>query len=363
MKKILLSLLAVTALASCSKMDVVYDESTEIGFKAVAGNITKAPVDGTVFPEGLNLYIYAQTTDKTDGSANYINDGEFAHKKTTDSKKLWGGTPSPYYWPNVHKLNFAGYSKSGNVAEAISGTKATVGYSFADASGLTITNYIAGSATAEGANDLMWFGNTAKTEDGENGYGKDTPYVPVNMYHTCSWITFLIKGDAGTSGTTITGMKITGIDNQADVICYNVKPAEGDIIQWSNNETTDNTGKKTDECSINITSNLTLGTTARNVETGLLSSNTGGNIVVIPQLPGSISITYQGTNANVAPETVTASLSLDLDADGKQTEPSTAWLPGKHYIYTITIKANEILVAPTPEDWTDYTPNPNVTVE
>ena len=348
MKKIFLSVLAVAALASCTKMDTAYEAPQEIGFTAVAGNITKAPVDGETYPEDLNMFIFAQTAEITDGSSNYINNGEFKYKKVNGSIKLWGGYPNPYYWPNVHKLNFAGYSKSGNVATDATG--ATVSYSFADDSGLSITGY-----TPSGSdNDLMWFGNTKKTTNGASGYGKETPYVPVEMYHTCSWITFRIKGEAGTINSTIQYMKITGIDNYANVLCYNV-PQSGKSIVWSKNE-----DGKTSENIISLTSNLTLSETAINVETGK-STDVGGNIVLIPQLPGNISITYQGTNASVAPETVSASLSLDFDESGKQLAATTAWEPGKHYIYTITIKANEILVSPTPVDWGDV--NSGVTVE
>ena len=181
MKKIFLSVLAVAALASCTKMDTAYEAPQEIGFTAVAGNITKAPVDGTIYPDDLNMFIFAQTTDITTGASNYIDNGLFAYKKSDGSIKLWGGSPNPYYWPNVHKLNFAGYSYSGNVKDG-----ASVSYSFAEASGLSITGY-----TPSGTNnDLMWFGNTKYTTDGASGYGKETPYVPVEMYHTCSWITF-----------------------------------------------------------------------------------------------------------------------------------------------------------------------------
>ena len=45
---------AIVALASCSKTQVVYNDAPEeIGFKAVSGVMTKAPITNTTFPEGV----------------------------------------------------------------------------------------------------------------------------------------------------------------------------------------------------------------------------------------------------------------------------------------------------------------------
>ena len=75
--------------------------------------------------------------------------------------------------------------------------------------------------------------------------------------------------------------------------------------------------------------------------------------------------TYESSTGALITETVTGlDLGLDTrveDANTGDTVNKTPWEAGKHYIYTITIKANEILIAPTPVDWTDG--NFNVTVE
>ena len=65
MKKIFFSIMAVAALAACTKSEVAYEAPAEIGFKAVAGNITKTAVDGDVYPTTLNMYVFAETTDNT----------------------------------------------------------------------------------------------------------------------------------------------------------------------------------------------------------------------------------------------------------------------------------------------------------
>ena len=365
MKKIFISLLAVAALAACTKSEVAYEAPAEIGFKAVAGNMTKAVVDGETYPTDLNMFIYAWTTTDNNGNpnteieANYIKNAEFAHKgvfetytgetdETGVNPNVWGGADQAYYWPNVKELYFAGYSASGNAsAKAAYNCQTDV---------LTISDYTPGM---NGANDLMWFPKTTQS------YGKGTDYVPVSMYHTCAWITFLVKGDGVTSNTTnpytITSLKMTEVDQTATVACSNATDPK---INWTGN--TDKTG---DAANYNVTiknNSIALTETAKDVETDAAyaeaEGTTSSNIVVIPQIPGKLTLTYTYKSSTDAPITETVeNLDLALAKDASNADGPAQWEAGKHYIYTITIKANEILIAPTPVDWTDS--NWNITVE
>ena len=362
MKKIFISLFAVAALAACTKSEVAYEAPAEIGFNVVAGNMTKAVVDGETYPTGLDMYIYAWTTTDNNGNpntateANYIKNAEFEYKgvfgtytgetdETGVNPNVWGGADQAYYWPNVKELYFAGYSASGNAsAKAEYNCQTDV---------LTISDYTPGM---NGANDLMWFPKTTQS------YGKGTDYVPVNMYHTCAWITFLVKGDEVTSNTTnpytVTSLKMTGVDQTATVACSNTTTPK---IQWSGIDQT-----TAPEYPVTLAGNIALTQDAKDVETdaayAAVEGTTSSNIVVIPQTPGKLTLTYtykSSTNAIIA-ETV-ENLDLALAKDASNNEGPAQWEAGKHYIYTITIKANEILIAPTPVDWTDE--NWNVTVE
>lgn len=376
MKKIIYILTAAT-LISCTKNEVAYEPTNEIGFTAVAGNITKAVVDGTTYPTGLNMYVFAWTTDyaptETDNSPNYINKGEFAFREAREGTNVWGGGTSttaknPYYWPNTKNLHFAGYSKSGNV-----NTNNNISFNCLTEE-LTITGYSPLYGTGAGENDLMYFGSTKKTQ--ANGYGKGTEYVPVNMYHTCSWITFRIVGDTATAGKyTLTDIYMTDIDQTADVKCSAyIKTNEDQTksivpqIVWSSNEKEDTALEANTYENININKSesgtLILPSSPVNVETGEADPTTGnltGNIVVIPQVPGklNLSYTYKSSAGVDIPETVTG---IDLKVTETADSADNLWLPGKHYIYTITIKANEILIAPTPKPWGDPN-NGNITVE
>ena len=362
MKKIFFSIVALAALAACTKSEVAYEQPAEIGFKAVAGNMTKAAVDGTTFPTELNMYIYANTTGNTAAAADYFAKAEFTYldgydsinTESSDTKAVWGGGSSsssrnPYYWPNVNKLHFAGFSKSGNVASA------TVAYDCA-ANTLSITGY---TPTGDD-NDLMWFPSTEYAR--ATGFGKNTTYVPVDMYHACSWITFLVMGDTVTGANnttyTLTSLNIANIDNTANVVCTGSNNITSASTVWDANED----GKTADHAvTFGGGYNGKLTQTATNVETNN-ATTTSGNVVVIPQKPGSLELTY--TYTSNASQTITEVFSIENDnaPSLKLNENNTLnWEPGTHYIYTITIKANEILVAPTPVDWADE--NYSITVE
>ena len=331
MKKIFFSIVAIAAIAACTKSEVAYEQPAEIGFKAVAGNITKTAVDGDVYPTTLNMFVFAQTTDNTATTANYIANGEFVHRTDkVDGTDVWGGV-IPYYWPNTKNLHFAGYSKSGNV------TDATVAYN-AKTDVLTIGGYTPGTGTD---NDLMFFPSTKTTNSA--GYDKNTDFVEVDMLHTCSWISFYVKGDdvTGATGSTykVTDLTITGIDATADLTCT------GADVSWDDNDDADATA------AVLASGAVALSTTAAMAET------TPNSTVLIPQVPGSLNVTYTYTSpaGQTVSETVTGlSLKLTKDTEDAATATGpTSWEAGKHYIYTITIKANEILIAPTPVDWDD----------
>ena len=360
MKKIFFSIVALAALAACTKSEVAYEPTDEIGFSVVAGNITKSVVDGNVYPTSLDMYVFAETTDNSADKANYILNGQFTHRTTkVEGKDVWGGA-TPYYWPNVKTLHFAGYSDAGN---------ATGSYN-CQTGVLSIENYTpkkGTEATTEGANDLMWFPSTELTRAA--GYGKTDKYVPVYMYHTCAWITFIVKGDAVTSGKyTVTNLTMTGIDQTANVTC-SATCTDGDYtkivptIVWNNN--TDKTAGADTEYVVPVSDNIILDATGKDVETNAEYNRKGKNVVVIPQVPGKLNLTYSYASSTGATITETVE-GLDLALATNNATPPTAgpaaWLPGKHYIYTITIKANEILIAPSvPVDWADE--NWNVTVE
>ena len=109
------------------------------------------------------------------------------------------------------------------------------------------------------------------------------------------------------------------------------------------------------------------GTTAiPTVATGAQTyENVADNMIVIPQVPTTIDVTYSfvpQTGIDPITETKTGlSLSIGKETiDGEECEK--LWESGKHYIYTITITATEILIDPKVDVWTPHTVTPGTTI-
>lgn len=324
MKKIFFSLFAVAAIAACTKSEIAYEQPDAIGFQVVTGKMTKAAVADNAYPEALNMYVFAMT--ETDGgvanaTADYLKNAEFAEVL----ENLWGGwlgdEAYPYYWPNVKKLFFAGVSKSGNVNNG-----AVPAYNNGT---ITIEGYQPGvGKDALGDNDLMWFPTT------DDSYGKGIVSVPVVMKHACSWITVKMAGDQWTAGRyTITDIHIEGLTTKGKVDLNTA-------ADWT---------LSTDAADQNKTFSVYSNATGKALSTTATAEgfeNIVNNTIVLPeQVPGTLSITYnfESQAGEKIEETVTGSLKFNGEA---------AWVAGTHYIYTITITASQILIAPEVQTWT-----------
>lgn len=330
MKKIIFSIVAVAALAACTKSEVVYDTPEEIGFVPVTELNTKAAVADTDYPDALNMYIFANAGLGSTYNEVYFKNAEFEHK-TSDATNVFSGK-TPYYWPNVKKLIFSGYSKSGNVASL------TPTY---DGSAITITGYKPEAGTADaGSNDLMWFPTTYPVGRGDKAVGQELVdgNVDVTMKHACAWVTIILKGDGVTADATtpwkIEGLKVLNLSQTADV-------ALGTAATWSKLST----GK---ELVL-----LDLNTAAKKSEGKALTTAgedyTNNNLVVIPQSVKGLEVSYNFVSQAATNIVIDETLPISLTP----TDAPTSWEAGKHYTYTITLTAQQILVEPTVSEWVD----------
>lgn len=340
MKKIILSIVAVAALAACTKSEVAYDTPEEIGFVPVAKLNTKAAVAGTDYPDALHMYIFANAGLDSTYDEVYFKNAEFEHK-TSDATNVFSGV-TPYYWPNVKKLIFSGYSKSGNVASL------TPTY---DGSAITITGYMPGAGTADaGSNDLMWFPTTAPVGRGDKADGQELVdgNVDVTMKHACAWVTIILKGDAVTAGTTpwnVEGLKVLNLSQTADV-------ALGTAATWSNLST----GAELELLNLNTAAKKYEGkalTTAGEDYTDkkLNSDSKVYNLVVIPQDVKGLEVSYNFVSQKGATEATNIVIDETLPISLTPTGAPDTWDAGEHYTYTITLTAQQILVEPTVENW------------
>lgn len=353
MKKIFFSVLAIAAIAACSKSEVQYEQPSEIGFVPVTKMNTKVAVADNKYPEGLELYIFANAGDP---SANvsaytpYFRNGQFKHK----AGGVFSGQPTPYYWPNVKKLIFSGYSNSGNVSttnpryEYFTGDNSTTPPKPAEWQ-IKLDAYAPGVGTAsEGSNDLMWFPTTrpyAKSDD--RGKGEEFPSrvgtdvdedINVLMKHACAWVTIKMKGDNVTGGTNpwkITNLSILDLAESGNV-------ALGAEAIWT-------LGADTPVYPF-YTTGVELSTDEKDFTRMDIN-----DLIVIPQANKTLRVSYSfvsqaAVGTEGAPGYVPA-IVIDEIIDILLPATDNEWVAGKHYTYTITLTAEEILVEPTVNEW------------
>ena len=346
MKKLVFAVLAIGAMAACTKSNVQLEQPGEITLQPVAQKATKAAVDGTYYPtdEAYNFNVWAWWGDKDAGTAlssfnattPYIEQGKFIARNNVS----WGGK-TPYYWPTKGSLVFAGYSP------ASAADQAGFSYNIVNKT-FTAQNYIQSNNISE-SKDLMWFDVRDVSHDNNGIAG-----VPVTFKHALSWLTFKFNllSDATAQKWTITDVQLIGIEDKADFTAIKngnttwteaVKSAEGkDVI--------DVYAGTSYEVSYVEGGTVLPGTDVAN---GTVMNNA---VLVIPQscAKGNAKLVITYNMKTYVGDGVLTGQTVELPLTGAQITDDK-WLPGKHYIYTITFGANEILIAPIVADWEDVT--------
>ena len=333
MKKIFFSLVALAALAACSKSEIAYEQTGEIGFVPVAKKATKVAEDDAVYNTNLDMYIFANTytdTDETSFTQPYFANARFEHREDG----IFGGADAVYYWPNVKTLKFAGLSASGNVNNGAT-PKLTANLE------IQLDGYAPGTGGAEeGDNDLMWFpttqaygksdvpgtGNTATTDDN----------IEVVMQHACAWVTINIKGDdvtgADTNPWTITNVSFNDLSQSGNVLL-------GTIANWT---------------SVAAGAPCTVFAGTKPLEANVANFTQIGNfkdLIVVPQSTKKLYVTYEYDSDPQSTTIPTFSETKEIELTYNTT--GNTWNAGIHYIYNITIGTTEILVEPTVTPWAD----------
>lgn len=332
MKKIFFAIAAIAALSACSKSEVEYEAAREITFTPVAKNITKAMMDnGTTFntAEQFNVWAFYNPTveanddidgwvaeyiaNEANGSKVYIDDKPFAYDGTY---QLWAGV-TPYFWPKVGTLAFAGYHPtSAPAAYSLSGT----------ANEMTFTDVQNSWVSDDDTNteDLMYF-NLTHCYNGNN--------VTAVFKHALSWLTINLATNQTTldAGATITvsSVKFTDVMPQGDAVVANQA-----AIAW----TPEGTAADIEV----VESDVTLTTSAKMQKQPLF----------IPQaMAGDLEVTYTISSTDDSAFTETKVIALNTMKSGDTT--LSAWEAAKHYVYNIVIGTEEILIDASVVDWTE----------
>ncbi len=328
MKKIFFALAVVAALASCSKVEAEYEQTGEIAFVAVPQNITKAMITGEAMPKTdlFNVWAWYKQLDagtkiadwQADATEDqwYVVEKPFGYRNATNN---WGGV-TPYYWPKLGSLLFAGYYPTD--------IKNSVEYFFTATDNRMVFNNIPQSEVNdidadEFTEDIMYFNMTASS----SAAGP----VSVVFRHALSWITVNVKKSEGSPKIVIDEIKFTKVDN---IGTGTVNNSEVDNeIKWV---TEDNNAVTVFGTDVELEE-----TDTKLVEPLFIPQTMAGNLV--------IRYTIYSSPTEFFTETYTAALNSFKAKDAS--ENLSTWEPAKHYIYNIEIGTSEILIAPTVEKW------------
>ena len=345
MKKIFFSIVALAALAACSKSEVAYEAPKEIGFTPVKGNVTKASgLSGELAAtQHLGVWAYWDKTVEVDDEGtvteptygSYTDDylvNALFQKKTVNNVSAWGGAGNGYPWPVNGALVFAGYTTpTDNVItlddndDETNGTE--VSYSLVDDT-MIIRNY-----ENDDEFDLCWFGRTAQAYN----YRTNDGAIPVTLSHALTWISIQVQASGSPVGWKITSMSLDDLTVKGTATC------KATTATWDSVETDDlNIYEPAEEEDPYV---LT-------TELVKLTDN-----IVIPSQPVDLTVNYSFM-VNGVEKTDAKTVSLKLNSGN-----TIDWANGVHYTYTLLFEGNEILVSPSRDDWSEPTETPEVPVE
>lgn len=336
MKRIILSILAVAALASCSKTESAYvDQDQEIRLAPVTSMTTKAndydpvygAIDGTTYPTTENFGVVAYWRNEVagekfdDGATTYLGaDGavEFTYKGL-----YWGGTTT-YYWPKNGSLRFAAYSPYRIGKEKVTHTLKGDTYEIA----------FEQSTEAASTIDLL-VAPTSESYTAETAAEK----VSVVFEHTQSWITLKVKAtEAADEVFTLRNLTINGLHKAGKLVADMIDGTK----KWDYTDEAENT--------------FVVFNGSQDVTTAVATAENDkeqNGTLVLPQATTSVTVTFDQKAEGSIPALTDQVLEIPLVLDTEH----TPWEPGKHYIYTLIFDRDEILINPSVADWEDVEVN------
>ena len=326
MKKIFYSLVALAALASCTKTEAVYvEDNTEIKIKPATAIATKANVlaaiDGTEYPVKENFDVYAYWNEAGAGS-NFTEGTVYLglNNQAVEFKNkgnYWGGVTT-YFWPKNGSLRFAAYSPS---SVDMLHTLATDTY--------TVDGYTQKSNTAE-----TWDLLVAPTSQSYTAMTA-AENVSVVFEHALSWITVKVVAKDADAAKAFDIKKVT-INDVNTVADFAAAMTDGiQYEEWSN--------QGTPAAYVIYEGSQAVTETATDIET------TKNGTIVIPQPTTTITVDYKQNALEGTPALDNQQVTVDLVLDAND----TPWEPGKHYVYTLVFGLDEILINPDVVDWDD----------
>ena len=188
MKKLFISMLAIAALASCAKEEVIVaDQGELIGFNSFVENSTRAAVDPSLTTQTFTSFQLWGTLQGTEGPvAIFEND---IVSGTIGENSVWSCTTKTQYWIKGAIYNFVGVKNGDVVAE--NGLPKTITYA------------------ADGTTDLVYARSKQYT-----GLASENPLVALEFKHLLSKVKFTLENttsnaeNVGVYTYTLTDVKI-----------------------------------------------------------------------------------------------------------------------------------------------------------
>ena len=360
---------AALVLASCNN-DVKIAENKTLGnepqeialsplakkatiMKAASDNYQYA-IDGTTFPQDLNMYVAAYQVEPT--KTNYFAGTQFVYNNaggTGASSTHWGGATARYWPLSPCYINFLAY------ANLTSGSATWGSPDYAS----QVVLAMADNSTAQ--NDLMY----AIGGDGVTQTGSTLTFptaVDMEFKHAQAWVDFYVK--ANTDGVE-TAIKVNSIT------------LNGASYSGTYTVTHSNYDEKTGQ---SVSGAWTLlgakGKNSSSVDTNVASEvASDATEVAVPGIAGggqtlTASLAQAGKGLMIVPDDNSStadfiSFTINFTYDSKTYEytyaPATAAAANvdqaKHHIFNITFKLHEIFVDARVDDWDDA--SSNITVQ
>lgn len=308
----------IIALASCSKISVVNNDAPqEIGLKAIAGTMTKAPI--TEFGGDTNMGVYADYKGAATGSLYQAYFANFEFRKNVSSWAGWDGSShSPKYYPVSGTLDFFAYSPKC--------TAITAGRD--GETGLTFDYTLADNKTNQ--YDVL----VSEIRSGVTKPDEATD-VAIKFKHALSLIDINVK-KTGSAIIKVKSITLTGTNHAGTAtVTYDANRANGTFpaISWL---ATDAPGSDL------INKELTL-------DNAPSDYNTGADLLVVPTTGVGKSMTIVYTIGG----SIDLSHTFPLGDTGN-------WAPSTKYTYNITVGPLEITIDPEITEWTSATSNPTI---
>lgn len=335
MKKQMMMLLAIAAMAGCSKSEVVDtpngDGNTPIKLKTFVGKSVKATETKTDNLTAFQMTAYTTSaafpgTASTDEPTPFIA-SQIVSRTGESSPYSWPYT-GPQYWPQGKKVSFFAYAPTTGVTYAAPAAAGWPGFTYTVA------------AEASQA-DLVVAQRTSQDATSNNGS------VALNFNHALSQILFSSKCANADFTAVVKTIELSGIQN-AGTYTFATSATEGTAIEgsWS--------GVKGAEGYAYLTN----GTAAIAKTTSDPIAGTNGALMLMPQtLTGAkLKVVYTVTIGSGDSE-------QSFDVTKENVELTGTWAPGMKYTYDLTLvsDATAITIVPGVNTWTTgTTTNPSL---